>query len=70
MLLSYLNQLNWEKTMNQLRRKPKRVWYLKQLDPLWIFKVKGQGAKNIYLAQGCVEITKEEYNSYPKKGKQ
>ena len=56
--------------MSQSRRKPKKVWYLKQLEPLWIFKVAGKGARDIYMSQGCVEITKEEYNSYPKKGKQ
>lgn len=56
--------------MNRSRRKPKKVWYLKRLDPLWIFKVKSKAALNIYLSGRCVEITKEEYNSYPKKGKQ
>lgn len=51
---------------------PRKIdgYYLKQPDPLWIFKVKGKGARKIYLSQGCVEISKKEYDSYEKKGRQ
>lgn len=56
--------------MSQSRRKPKKAYYMKQLEPLWIFKVKSKAAHRIYKEQGCVDITKQEYNSYPEKGKQ
>tara|TARA_R100000152_G_C6782307_1_gene219798 strand:+ start:31422 stop:31640 length:219 start_codon:yes stop_codon:yes gene_type:complete len=45
-------------------------FYLKQHDPLWIFKVKGRGARKVFLEMGCEEISKKEYDSYEKKGKQ
>lgn len=56
--------------MNLSRRKPKKLYYMKKLNPLWIFRVRSAWARQAYLETGCVDITKEEYNSYPKKGRQ
>lgn len=52
------------------RKRPKKCYYLKLEDPLWIFKVKSKSARKIYLEMGCKEISREEYDSYEKKGKQ
>lgn len=47
-----------------------RRFYLKQKKPLWIFSVGSLWARNAYVKQGCRQITKEEYDRYPEKGKQ
>lgn len=52
------------------RRRPQKVFYMKRRRPLWIYKLTNPKHRDLYLQMGDVVITKEEYESYPVKGKQ